>query len=162
MAFYALKTTGADPRYPNEVLEADGWRRFPQVVVFLRGGRDWFELPADLVDEIRKFSNRVDAETWLSGRYVTPGRHPDADNKRWRPPPDLPPLVPGPGKAPSKPLTPTPLSQVMDTSKERVRVSPTGPQVESVRVRLRTGEGETDEGADEDQMPSTVPNGDGD
>ena len=137
MGFYALKTTGDDPRFPSEVIEADGYRRFARVVVFLRGGRDGFEIPAELVGEIQKFTNRIDAETWLSGSYLAPGRHPDAGGRRWQPPADLPSLVPGPGKAPSRKLTATPLSAVLDLSKERVAVSPTGPHVETVDVRLR-------------------------
>lgn len=134
MAIYALKTTGADPRFPSEVLEADGWRRFPKVVVFLRGGRDWYEVPAERVAEVRRFSNRVDAETWLAGRPLVGA---GAGERRWQPPADLPPLEPGPGTAPSRKLAPTPLSAVLDTSQERVAVSPTGGQVESVEVRLK-------------------------
>lgn len=136
MAIYALKTTGADPRYPSEVLEADGWRRFPRVLVFQRANRGWYEVPAERVVEVRRFGSRIEAEAWLAGRSLGPDAAGGA-RRGWQPPADLPPLVPGPGTAPSRKLTPTPLSAVLDTSGERVAVSPAGPQVEAVDVRLR-------------------------
>jgi hypothetical protein len=136
MAIYALKTTGDDPRYPSAVVEADVCRRFARVTVFVRGGRDWYEIPAERVAEIRRFSNRIDAELWLAGQPLAPGASPAGGGRRASPPADLPQLAPGPGRAPSRKLTPVPLAAVLDLSKERVAVSPTGDRVEEVVVRV--------------------------